>query len=70
MATKEELEQIKEALVNHSIDEAKMLAEAAGWFVRAMRIDGKNCIGHCDFRANRINVHVENGMVTEVTGIG
>ena len=70
MATKEEFEQIKEALVNHSIDEAKMLAEAAGWFIRVMRLDGKNCIGTCDFRMNRINVAVEHGRVTEVTGIG
>lgn len=44
--------------------------KAAGWTVRVTRRDGQSMIGTCGYRPNRINVAVENEVVTVIGGIG
>lgn len=51
----------------------KTLAEAKAqnlWKVRAIKIDGVAKIVTMDLRGDRINVEVENGIITKVVEIG
>lgn len=68
--TAEKLESICESIVGQSVDAAKLEAERAGCSIRVMKIDGKNCIGTCDYKPSRINVAVADGKIIEITGRG
>lgn len=57
-------------LVGLTEDEAAEAAEALGWEVRVIRIDGEDQAMTMDLRPNRVNVAVEDGEVTEVLQIG
>jgi hypothetical protein len=57
-------------LVGLTEDEATEAAEALGWEVRVIRIDGEDQAMTMDLRPNRVNVAVEDGEVTEVLQIG
>lgn len=56
--------------IGANFEEFKADAQKAGWTVRAMCVDGKEMVGLCDFRPNRINVAVAKGLISEVRGIG
>lgn len=57
-------------VVGLAVDEATKVAEAAGWTVRAVRVDGEELAVTADYVATRLNVAVEAGMVTEVLSVG
>lgn len=38
--------------------------------IRVTKIDGQPCVVTHDFRLDRINVEIENGIITNVTGLG
>jgi hypothetical protein len=57
-------------VVGLTVDEATQLAEAAGWVVRPVRVDGEELAATADYVATRLNVVVEAGVVTEVLSIG
>lgn len=50
--------------------EAEAAAEAAGWQLRQAVIDGEDQALTMDFIPNRVNVAVEDGVVTAVVSVG
>ncbi len=55
-----------EDLIGLSIEDAAL----ADHTIRVMKRDGKPCAGTMDVKPNRINVTVENGIITEIRGLG
>ena len=64
------LQQIREFAVGKPLAEVSEKAKAAGWSLRVMRENGKNCMGTCDHNPGRINVAVVDERVTEVISLG
>lgn len=58
------------SLVGLCLADAIATAEANGFTVRVVREDGADLAATADFQAQRVNVVVENGTVTEVQGLG
>lgn len=52
-----------------NIGDAQEFAMSFDLRVRVVKIDGEPCIITADFRTDRINVEVENDIITEVDGI-
>lgn len=48
-------------------DEAQKALVASGWRCRITRTDGRPHICTQDFRTDRVNLHVENGVVTDAS---
>jgi hypothetical protein len=40
------------------------------WVMRVVKKNEQSCVGTCDLREDRINVVVNQGIVTEVMGVG
>jgi len=59
-----------DALVGLDEAAATALAEENGWVVRVVRLDGEDLAATMDYVTNRVNVAIENGVVTEVISIG
>lgn len=57
-------------LVRLSLGDALEWCRENGYTLRVVRLDGLPCIGTRDFRRDRVNVAVQDGVVVEVTGIG
>ena len=53
-------------LVGMSLDDAVSAADANGWQSRVSRADGEQYVLTMDFRSDRINFEVNNGVVTDV----
>lgn len=56
-----------DTLVGLTEDEALKLAESNGWFVRVVERDGESFPATADYQEFRVNLTVENGVVTQVT---
>lgn len=52
------------------LQNARGIAEAFGWEIRVMREDGEDPAGTADFNPRRVNVEVNNGIITQILGIG
>ena len=63
-------EEVGKSIVGLPIEEATTVAEAAGFLVRVTTLDGVGQAMTDDFRTNRLNVAVENGVVTGIDNIG
>ena len=63
-------EESAEVLIDLSEDEAEAAAEERGWTVRVTRRDGEDLPATMDFRDNRVNVEVTDGVVTAIVNIG
>ena len=50
--------------------QADAIAKKVGMIIRATCIDGEPLMGTCDYRLDRINVVIENNIITAVSGIG
>lgn len=59
-----------EAVVGFNIDDARKLAEKNGYTIRVTQNNGNACIGTCDLRVERINVHIENNKIIKFDGLG
>lgn len=58
-----------EKLIGLTIDQAqKVVGEEYGF--RTTMIDGKHMMVTHDFCPDRINIHIENGLIVKVRGIG
>jgi hypothetical protein len=57
-------------VVGESVQGAERLAERHGCSVRVIERDGEPLAGTDDLVPSRINVVVENGLVTQVAGVG
>jgi hypothetical protein len=57
-------------VVGLSEEDAAIAAEACGWILRVVRIDGEDQPVTLDLRPNRVNVEVTDGEVTAVVNIG
>ncbi len=64
------VEQIADAVVGYCLVAAQELAKTFGYEVRVVRQDGVDLAVTADFSESRINVAVDNGVVTEVLSIG
>lgn len=62
------LEMAKNALRGQPIEEARKAAEAAGWTLRVMRDGEIRYLGDCAYRPNRIDVAVDDGIITGFAG--
>lgn len=56
-------------LVGKSLNEVKSYAQSAGLITRVVNIDGAPMMLTCDFNTSRLNLTVDNGIVTEI-GVG
>lgn len=63
-------EEVGKSIVGLPIDEAATVAEAAGFTVRVLTIDGVGQNRTDDLQPSRLNVAVENGVVTSIDSIG
>lgn len=54
-------------LIGKTLDEARNLTNEKELAHRVRSIDGKGCIGTCDFKPARLNYHIENNIVTRIT---
>jgi hypothetical protein len=50
-----------------TVDEATAWANERGMTVRVVKLDGESLPGTKDYRPERINVEVENGVITAAT---
>lgn len=57
-------------LVGLTVDAANDKAAESGLTIRPTKVDGNACVGTCDYVTTRVNVYVEKGIVTQVTGRG
>ena len=64
------LDAIKRSAIGQSLSAVRAEARRKGWRVRVVFVDGRACIGTCDYVPERINVAVERGVVTEIRGLG
>jgi hypothetical protein len=53
-----------------AVTDAHDFLARSGYRMRVTRLDGKGCVVTCDYCRDRVNVAVENGVVTEVRGYG
>lgn len=63
-------EQIAAIVLNQPIEEVMAEAKRTGWVVHIGRNDDKRFVRTMDYRTDRINVEVDNGIVTKFVGIG
>jgi hypothetical protein len=56
-----------DTLINLTEEEATNKANENGYDVRITQRDGNGYMITCDFRLNRVNFHIENGLVTKAT---
>lgn len=61
------LKDLSDILIGKTVEEAKTLCS---YNIRPIKIDGKPMIGTRDYRTDRIQVIVENTLITEVVRIG
>lgn len=54
-------------LIGQPRGEAKAAAAAAGYEFRVLSVDGESKVGTSDYRTDRINASIEDGVVTEVS---
>ena len=52
------------------LEDAIDLAAPLGWIIRTTRNNGHYTLVTGDIKMNRIDVHTNNGVITEVVGIG
>lgn len=65
-----DLEEVTETLVGMTIEDAEALAAENDWIIRQVRVDGEDRPMTMDLRYNRINVAVDDGVITEVISGG
>ena len=58
---------IANQMIGMTIDEATSLAEGSQLIVRIVEQDGESFMVTMDFRTNRVNLVIENGVVTRVS---
>lgn len=63
-------EEVGKSIVGLPIDEATTVAEAAGFTVRVLLLDGVDQVATADLRTDRLNVSVVDGIVTGIISIG
>lgn len=66
---RKDIEQIASMVIGQPIDRVRRRAEKAGWIIRVVRDGKKRYLGSCDVKANRINVAVDDGKVTQFAGV-
>ena len=49
---------------------AALEVEERHWVMRVVRENKQSMVGTCDLREDRVNVVVDQGIVTEVMGVG
>jgi len=57
-------------IIGETLSDAEAIAEADGWQLRVIRIDGEDQAATADFVTNRVNVATVDDIVTEVISIG
>jgi hypothetical protein len=62
----ERTEQFAESLIGQYEQDAVAASEAQGFAVRIARRDGENFLLRADMQFSRVNLVIENGIVTEV----
>jgi len=64
------IDMLKKILIGQSYEEARILIEIRGWYLRPTKKNGKSLAGTTDVNSKRINVEVDLGIITDVRGIG
>lgn len=54
-----------ESLIGKNKEEAITIIKDSKLVVRIRNEDGKAYVGTCDFRIDRINLYIENGIITK-----
>ena len=60
-------EEICELICEHNLIGADGIAKAEGYELRIVEQDGVTFMGTCDFRIDRINIIINNGLITSAT---
>lgn len=66
MTLQEQIAIVKHLILNQNFEEMQAEVAQAGWILRRTRIDGNRMIGTADYRPNRIDVEVDDGIITKV----
>jgi hypothetical protein len=56
-----------DSLINLTEEEATNKVNESDYYVRITQRDGKDYMITCDLRFDRINFHINNGLITEAT---
>lgn len=56
----------KDNYIGLSLEEAKKLADERGLLSRVMRLDKENFVLTCDYYPDRVNLEIDEGVVTNV----
>jgi len=70
MEHSEAVEEISKRIIGMTVDSARDQLSQSGWTLRLVSVDGKNCVGTCDLRRERINARSEAGRITEYVSNG
>lgn len=57
-------------IINLTLEAATAKAIKQGFVIRPTIVDGKPLVGSCDIQENRLNVSVNDGIVTAVSQVG
>lgn len=55
-----------EIIIGKTLDEANIIAQKENYTIRPIRINGNPCLTTRDHKSNRINVSIENNLITKI----
>lgn len=65
-----DIKECAKELIGLNLEAAKRKLKKNGLLLRVTEIDGREMIGDCAARSNRVNVEVEQGCIVNVSHIG
>jgi hypothetical protein len=57
-------------IIGMTLKEAETFVKEGGYIIRVRSVDGKNFLGTCDYREDRINVEIVNGKINAIRSLG
>lgn len=64
------IEYICDQLDEMGLKDAERFTSSNDFTLRVVKKDGQPCIITCDYRLDRINVEIQDGIIVTVSGIG
>ena len=65
-----EIIDLSEGILGLTEAEAKQLLHERKGKLRVIKRDGREAVGDCSARPNRVNVEIEHGLIIRIDGIG
>jgi len=68
--TQKTVSDLEKAIVGKTVEEAHKTANEQGLRLRIRTLNGQGTMGTCDYVTNRVNIAVDDDIVTGIVGIG